>query len=71
MIILSFERSGYTPETIFKWHGSLSRSDVFETEPAHIVLFNEELEDTKGVIWIRISRKDRPYNDQNEKDKMT
>ena len=31
----------------------------------------EEFEDTKGVIRIRKSKKDRQHNDQKKKDKMT
>ena len=31
----------------------------------------EEFEDTKGVIRIRKSKKDRKHNDQKKKDKMT
>jgi hypothetical protein len=30
----------------------------------------EEFEDTKGVIWIRISKKNRQHNDQKKKDKQ-
>ena len=32
---------------------------------------SEEFEDTKGVIRIRKSMKDRQHNDQKKKDKMT
>ena len=31
----------------------------------------EEFEDTKGVIRIRISQKNRQHNDQKKKDKRT
>ena len=31
----------------------------------------EEFEDTKGVIRIRISKKDRQHNDQKKRDKRT
>jgi hypothetical protein len=31
----------------------------------------EEFEDTKGVIKIHKSKKDRQHNDQNKKDKRT
>jgi hypothetical protein len=31
----------------------------------------EEFEDTKGVIRIRISKKNRQHNDQKKKDKST
>jgi hypothetical protein len=31
----------------------------------------EEFEDTKGVIRIRISKKNRKHNDQKKKDKRT
>jgi hypothetical protein len=31
----------------------------------------EEFEDTKGVIRIRISKKNRQHNDQKKKDKRT
>jgi hypothetical protein len=31
----------------------------------------EEFEDTKGVIRIRISKKKRQHNDQKKKDKRT
>ena len=31
----------------------------------------EEFEDTKGVIRIRISKKNRPHNDQKKKYKRT
>jgi hypothetical protein len=32
---------------------------------------SEEFEDTKGVIRIRKSKKDRQHNDQKKKDKRT
>ena len=34
-------------------------------------MYAEEFEDTKGVIRIRKSKKDRQHNDQKEKDKKT
>ena len=34
-------------------------------------LSEEEFEDTKGVIRIRISKKDRQHNGQKKKDKKT
>jgi hypothetical protein len=34
-------------------------------------LLIEEFEDTKGVIRIRISQKNRQHNDQKKKDKRT
>jgi len=34
-------------------------------------LYKEELEDTKGVIRIRISRKNRQHNGQKKKYKRT
>jgi hypothetical protein len=33
------------------------------------LLFKEEFEDTKGVIRIRISKKNRQHNGQKKKDK--
>jgi hypothetical protein len=34
------------------------------------LLFKEEFEDTKGVIRIRISKKNRQHNGQKKKDKQ-
>ena len=34
-------------------------------------LFQEEFEDTKGIIRIRKSKKNRQHNDQKKKDKIT
>jgi len=34
-------------------------------------IFTEKFEDTKGVIRIRKSEKNRQYNDQTKKDKRT
>jgi len=34
-------------------------------------LFQEEFEDTKGVIRIRISKKNRQHNGEKKKDKRT
>ena len=42
----------------------------FETGTFDIV-FKEEFEETKGVIRIRKSKKDRQHNDQKKKDKGT
>jgi hypothetical protein len=36
-----------------------------------IRLVQEELEDTKGVIRIRVSKKNRKHNGQKKKDKRT
>jgi len=36
-----------------------------------LFLVYEEFEDTKGVIRIHKSKKDRQHNDQNKKDKKT
>jgi hypothetical protein len=37
----------------------------------HILSFKEEFEDTKGVIKIHKSKKDRQHNGQLKKDKRT
>jgi len=39
-----------------------------ETERSCICVFEDEFEDTKGVISIRHSKKDRQHNDQKNKD---
>ena len=36
-----------------------------------IILYQEEFEDTKGVIRIRKSKKDRQYNGQKDKQRST
>jgi hypothetical protein len=33
--------------------------------------YQEEFEDTKGVIWSRMSKKNKQYNGQKKKDKKT
>ena len=46
-------------------------------DPCHILaflqcsLYEEEFEDTKGAIRIRISKKNRQHNDQKKKYKRT
>jgi len=40
-------------------------STILKTEP-----FEEEFEDTKGIIRIRKSKKDRQHNGQKKKDKQ-
>jgi hypothetical protein len=43
---------------------------IAERTPATFCPFpQEEFEHTKGVIRIRISKKNKQYNDQKEKDK--
>ena len=37
----------------------------------HYTLYEEEFKDTKGVIRIRISKKNRQHNGQKKKDKRT
>ena len=44
---------------------------VYQLETYILFIFTEEFEDTKGVIRIRISKKNRQHNGQKKKYKRT
>ena len=50
----------------------ITRKELFSSVEVEIwTVKKEELEDTKGVIRIRISKKNRQHNGQKKKDKRT
>ena len=68
----------YYPFLMFTLHKSGTRRllFVYKINIANIysytfIVQQEEFEDTKGVIRIRKSKKDRQHNDQKKKDKRT
>jgi hypothetical protein len=54
-----------------QYHMVISKPVNFNVVIPHgVKMFKEEFEDTKGVIIIRISKKNRQHNDQKKKYKQ-
>jgi len=50
---------------------NVNNNSVFSNSLLELLLFKEKLEDSKGVIRSRKSKKDKQYNNQMKKDKQT